>query len=190
MTSLSLSEMRILAESGRMNEAARGCMIAAIERLSHADPCGIRRSMRGERELMLRATMTAFTGADAGRKFAAFIEASADDGEATKVRMLAVADWTQERLAAETTRAEGAFDALEKAWDSPDAAEAIAQVEQRINRDEFGTVAALVCPSMGTIHASSQRLIEDVASTLSLIRGAKAVDQAPVVTPASAPASK
>lgn len=175
ITALSTYEMRALAESGRMDEAARTVLLEALESINKEDPFLMRACIATEEASVFASINGKYQGPDAGRQFAKdMLELNGTDDTATTLRARLVDDWDGERLQREAQKAHAAFDAIRAAWDDKEApVAALEEVEARASREEFGVVAAILCPVMSKARQNSLKITRDLEEITALIKAAK-----------------
>jgi hypothetical protein len=174
ITSLSMTEMRTLAESGRLDEPSRKVLLDALETINKEDPFLMRACIDTEEASVFASIIGKYQGPDAGRQFAReMLEMNGSEDTATQLRVKILDEWDGERLEREAQKARAAFDAIRAAWDDKDPVAALAEAEARASREEFGVVAAILCPAMGKARQSSLKVCRDIEETITLIKAAK-----------------
>ena len=174
ITSLSMTEMRILAESGRLDEPSRKVLLEALETINREDPFLMRACIETEEASVFASINGKYQGPDAGRQFAKdMLEMTGGEDTATQLRFKIVDDWDADRLNREAQKTHAAFDAIRAAWDDKDSLAALEEVESRVSREEFGVVAAILCPTMSKARQSSLKFSRDIEEIITLIKAAK-----------------
>ncbi|MCX5688197.1 MAG: hypothetical protein NTV94_00135 [Planctomycetota bacterium] len=181
ITSLSMTEMQTLAQSGRLDEPSRKVLLDALETINKEDPFLMRACIDTEEASVFASIIGKYQGPDAGRHFAKeMLEMNGSEDTATQLRAKILDEWDGDRLEREAQKAHAAFDAIRAAWDDKDPVVALAEAEARASREEFGVVAAILCPAMGKARQSSLKVCRDIEETIALIKTAKlATDAAP-----------
>lgn len=179
MTALATEEMRTLAAGGLLDDHGRTILLESLEALDPQDPFLLRACIRFEQQLATEGLRAQLKDPNFGRGFVESLLPPGDD-LASRMRSKTISEWNGEQFADAIDRMQPAFDAIEQAWDAPDALAAIANVEARAEAGEFGMLAAVILPSFKIVRSAADRARENLESTLAAIRS---------VTPAERPAT-
>lgn len=158
-----LDEARVFAASGTMTAAAKKTIIDAIDSLPANDPAGLAQSITTERDSFLNWIPRHYTGPDAGKKLANELLQMNSSTEVAAQQSIIGMDASA--LAAACKKASGGYDAMAEAYRGADPVAAIAKVEERIRKDEFGEVFKLLAPSVMKIRQSDTKFREAIALT-------------------------
>ncbi len=129
-------------DSGRSDERARSAIQRAIESLNPKDPCGFRRAIRGERQCIVSWLRRALAAPESSRRVDRILAESLSGDELARVQQEIRGASDPGGLKNLLARLEGAFTALEDAWAANDPVARLGPLGERLNRGDFGSLAA------------------------------------------------
>ena len=180
IASLGMSEMKVLAESGKLTEEARAELRNALDGIDKEDPMRIRAAIVGEQTVMLEWIRNSFTGQDAGARLAEVVfQFQGAEGPLYQVHRAIVEKLDEKGVARELEQTEKGYQAMLDAWDAPDPVKACEEVAARMQKEEFGPLAAELCPAVSKARAAAERFEREVKETR------EALDKAQIAEPTS-----
>lgn len=168
LCALAMGEMTAMAESGKLTEEARTTLVDALEVISKDDPMLMFDSIKGEREVMLSWIKNTFKGPTAGAELvkSAFLFSDSDQRDPREdIRRQLVERMDESALAQELERTDKAFAELHAAWKSEDPITATNAAAEKVSRDEYGALAATICPSINKARSNQEHLTKQIAES-------------------------
>lgn len=160
-------ETQKLLDAGRLNAGQARVIVASLDRVLTDDPFHGLGVLRAEASIMTAWIKFEYQGEGAGKELGRLL-ALAESGEAHGRRVRReLGRMNGEQIATMTDRMAEGYDALIEAWRADDPGGAVGEVERRMEKGEFGPVAGVLMPAMGSFH---RRTLESEAN-LRKLRG-------------------
>lgn len=162
-------EAELLAASGRLTAADRDAILAAMAVAEPADPFGVRRGVVMEQRVASDWIKNNFRGPDAGKRLTPYV--AMGEGNAAGVRK--ISGMSGDELGREVDRYNQVFEDILGAWDAPDAAARLAQVEKKLESGGYGVLGSILAPALGKAHANDVKNKAERARITEALRAAK-----------------
>lgn len=162
------TEVEALVASGHLTPASRDAILGALQPLNQADGYGVKRCIETERTMALDYLRRTMKGPEAGKKLLemGILEADAELKEKIKVM-------DEAALMAELDKVEPYYAGLLAAWDANDYQAKFKELEQKIERGDFGLIAQLIVPAMSKSKSASVKAAEELSKTVHALQTAK-----------------
>lgn len=145
----------LLAEGALTNAVARAASTALKEQRDD-DYMGFRAAVQGESTLAVDWARSRFKGATAGADFARTLTSSTSTPALEMTNPLTKMDETQ--LSVELDRLAAYYVEVQKAWDTPEAAKRLTELEEELQQGKWGSAAQIAGAAFGKSRASYQRI--------------------------------
>lgn len=155
------AEVRAILDAGRMTDAARDVLLAALDRFPEHDPFGTRLAIAGGERAFARWVERAYTGPTAGEDL---VNSGAMSGveDPAAVEVIRALDGVGIALAVKML--DRFYPEVLGAWDAPDGEARLEAIHQRVREGEFGPLGVVFAPALAQAHRGDARAREDLAS--------------------------
>lgn len=145
-----------------LSDKDRKLILDAIDVVSTDDPFNVLTAIEMEKEIIVSWLPQKFSGEDAGRQF---LEGMTMFGEGPTAEQREVFGSMDEQAFLDAVDlAASSYDEVIAAFDAPDMAERLADIERRVADGEFGPVALVAVPSFGKVFENATRARGDLAA--------------------------
>lgn len=173
IASIGLAETETILASGKMTEAGRTSLLAALQALDTKDPIGMRGALAFEKATTSAWVRRTFTGPQAGRDLAELLGAGAQD-ESDVLHSAAIAGLDEAGLNADLERYGAVWDEMLAAWDGPDAKARLTALGDRISAGDYGLLAGILSPAAEKARASADKFQAALKATIQKVEAASA----------------
>ena len=157
-------EAKVLAASGKLADADRQRLLAAIRALKN-DGYRVRAALEGERRVTSGWLKKEFAGPGAPARFVQeFADMSPEVPAEQRQRTAALAKLSPEEFAAAASKMDGYYADMLKAWDSPTAKDEIKALDNKVDKGAYGLVAQVLAPAMSNARRSYDKAMAELAS--------------------------
>jgi hypothetical protein len=158
-------EVKVLAASGKLGDADRQRLLAAIAALKNNDGLHFRSALEGERRVTSSWLVKEYSGPGAPARFVKDLVAlSAESRDEDRQLAAQIAALTPEAFADSAKKIDSFYDEVLKAWDSPDPKTALKALNDRLSKGEYGLVARQLAPSLDKAYGAFARCTDHLTA--------------------------
>lgn len=162
MVRTATEEVAAQLESGLLTPEARATLLKAFRGLDASDPFFMKGAIRGERLIFLDWIKREFAGADAGKRFMEIGAMMGTGGPKEAEAARTISAMNGDQLALSVDLLTPYYDQVLEAWDKPDGAARLGDLERRVKAGEFGPLGYILAPSMSKGRDSSLKIQAEV----------------------------
>jgi hypothetical protein len=151
-----------ILDTGKSTPADRDMMLAALNQFERVDPFYVADAIALEREIAVDWIKREFTGEDA-REVSELIEYVTGNDALSENHPFV--DYSDEDLVRDLDKLSAAYDALLGVWNADDVLDQFDAIHDRVRAGEFGELAKVLLPALGSVRQRSSGMDATLKST-------------------------